>query len=395
MFGTRPGLLAIVAVIASSGFHNVWAKDLKITIPKHSELTPVQRLNREGVDAIRKHQYDKAEGLFYKAYLYDPADPFTLNNLGYISELQGQLDRAQKFYALASEQGSDAFVDRSNAKQLEGKSMRYALGTLKDGPMRVNRMNVQAVEMLSENRNSEANHLLQQALVLDPRNTFTLNNLGVVKEALGDYEGALKYYDAASNSHSTDPVVVTLNREWRGKPVSDMAAESASRLKKRMQNEESAQARAAMLTVRGVSAANRNDWQAARKDFIQAYTIDPYSAFSLNNLGYVAEKDGDLETAGFFYERALKADDANARIGLATQSAAEGKHIFAVANDSDQKVDDVLDQFSEARRQQSGPIELKRRGGSTSAEPESAPGNPASPDSAVPTAPEPQPQPPQ
>jgi len=77
MFGTRPGLLAIVAVIASSGFHNVWAKDLKITIPKHSELTPVQRLNREGVDAIRKHQYDKAEGLFYKAYLYDPADPFT------------------------------------------------------------------------------------------------------------------------------------------------------------------------------------------------------------------------------------------------------------------------------------------------------------------------------
>ena len=72
----------------------------------------MQRLNREGVDAIRKHQYEKAEAIFYKAYLYDPADPFTLNNLGYISELQGQLDRAHKFYTLASEQGSAA-LDRS------------------------------------------------------------------------------------------------------------------------------------------------------------------------------------------------------------------------------------------------------------------------------------------
>ena len=75
------------------------AGDLKLTLPKRSELTFVQRLNRDGVDALRKQQYEKAETLFYKAYLFDPGDPFTLNNLGYISELQGQLDRAQKFYS--------------------------------------------------------------------------------------------------------------------------------------------------------------------------------------------------------------------------------------------------------------------------------------------------------
>ena len=51
----------------------------------------MQRLNREGVEAVKRHDYEKAEALFLKAYLYDPADPFTLNNLGYISELQGQL----------------------------------------------------------------------------------------------------------------------------------------------------------------------------------------------------------------------------------------------------------------------------------------------------------------
>ena len=62
--------------------------DIKINIPKHSKLTPVQRLNREGVEAVRKHNYKKAEELFYKAYLFDPGDAFTLTNLGYIAELQ-------------------------------------------------------------------------------------------------------------------------------------------------------------------------------------------------------------------------------------------------------------------------------------------------------------------
>jgi len=39
---------------------------LKITIPRHSELTPVQKLNRDGVEAVKKHQYEKAASLFTK-----------------------------------------------------------------------------------------------------------------------------------------------------------------------------------------------------------------------------------------------------------------------------------------------------------------------------------------
>ena len=88
-------LLAIALALSAAGTSDAWARDmLKINIPRRSELTPVQRLNREGVDAVGKHQYDRAEALFYKAYLYDPSDPFTLNNLGDISDLNGQLDRA-------------------------------------------------------------------------------------------------------------------------------------------------------------------------------------------------------------------------------------------------------------------------------------------------------------
>ena len=378
MFRNPLILLAIIAVMVCFGAPNARAGDLKLTLPRHSELTLVQRLNREGVDAIRKQQYEKAETLFYKAYLFDPGDPFTLNNLGYISELQGQLERAQKFYALSSEQATDAVIDRANAKRLEGKPMRDAFGTLQDQPMQVNRMNVEAVRLLAAGRASEADLLLQKALALDPRNIFTLNNIGVAKEARGDYDEALTYYLAAADSHSTEPVIVTLNRAWRGKPVSIMAADSAKKLRERMQKAAGSQAQAALLAVRGVSATNRNDWPTARKDFLKSYSLDPYSAFSLNNIGYLSERDGDLETAEFFYARAEKAEDAKVRVGLATRSSAEGKHISAVAVDSDQKVDGRIIQENQAIRRHAGPIELKHRDDTPVVEPTVSPGEPQS-----------------
>jgi Flp pilus assembly protein TadD len=352
--------------MAAAGPHDMWPRDgLTITIPRRSEVTPVQRLNRSGVDAIKKHQYDKAETLFYKAYLYDPSDPFTLNNLGYISEVQGELDRARKFYALASEQGSSANIDRSNAKQLEGKPMNYAFESLLDMPMRVNRMNVDAMALLSENRDIEAIALLQKAATEDPLNPFTRNNLGVAYEAIGDFNNALKNYGAVVDSRSSEPVVVTVDRSWRGKPVSGMAAESARLLERRIKNMDPAEARATMLAVRGVSAANQNDWLAARQDFCDAYLLDPGSAFSLNNRGYVAEKDGDLETAQFFYDKARKAGGSNERVGLATQRAAEGKRLSVVAIESNFQVGGELNKYSQERRRKTGPIELTPREGSS------------------------------
>jgi Flp pilus assembly protein TadD len=370
MVAKRFSWLGIFTVIVIAGLAQIArAGDLKLTLPKRSHLTPVQRLNREGVEAIQKQHYEKAETLFYQAYLFDPADPFTLYNLGYVSELQGQLDRAQKLYGLASEQATDAVIDRTSVRQLEGKPMRDALGTLKDVPMQVNRMNVEAIRLLSQGRAPEALVLLQKALVLDPQNTYTLNNLGVAKEYRGDYDEALKYYTAAAQSHSSDPVIVTLNKAWRGKPVSEMAADSAKKLRERMQNAATAQAQATLLAVRGVSATNHNDWDTARQDFLKAYSLDPYSAFSLNNIGYLAERDGDLETAEFFYEKARKAQDATAKVGLATRTSAEGMRLFAVAADSDQKVDGEITQINQERRERPGPLGLKHRDNTPVVEP--------------------------
>jgi Flp pilus assembly protein TadD len=355
-------LIALAVAVSLFGMPGAWARDgVKITIARRSELTPVQRLNREGVDAVQRHQYDKAESLFFKAYLYDPADPFTLNNLGYISELQGQLDRASKFYARASEQSCSATIDKSNAKNLEGKSVDYAFKSLSDVPMRVNRMNVDAITLLAQSRGFEAIALLLKTLSLDPQNPFTLNNLGVAYEAVGDYDDALKYYGSTVEARSSEPVVVTLDRSWRGKTVSDMAAESASRLEARIRKMDPTEAHAVMFTLRGVTAINKNDWPEARQDFLQAYSLDPSSAFSLNNRGYVAEMDGDLESAQFFYDKARKADDSNARVGLASLRSAEGKRLVNVAAESNQQVDSELDTYSQERHRQTGPIELTPR----------------------------------
>jgi len=379
MFARQFRWRGIVAVFVIAGaMSQARAGDLKLTLPKRSHLTPVQRLNREGVEAIQKQHYEKAETLFYQAYLFDPADPFTLYNLGYVSELKGQLDRAQKLYGLASEQATDAVIDRTSVQQLEGKPMRDAFGSLKDVPMQVNRMNVEAIRLLSQGRAPEALVLLQKALAMDPHNTYTLNNLGVAKEYRGDYDEALKYYTAAADSHSSDPVIVTLNRAWRGKPVSEMAADSAKKLRERMQNAATAQAQATLLAVRGVSATNHNDWDTARQDFLKAYSLDPYSAFSLNNIGYLAERDGDLETAEFFYDKARKAEDAKAKVGLATRQSAEGMRLFAVAADSDEKVDSEITQLNQARRQQAGPVQLKHRDNTPVVEPVPQPAAPPS-----------------
>jgi len=360
---TKRVVLTVVVMIAGAA-PNLHAGDIKITLPRRSQLTPVQRLNREGVEAINKRHLSKAKALFYKAYLYDPGDAFTLNNLGYVAELEGQVERAQGFYALASAQSTEARIDKASVKELKGESLESAISTFHDVPMQVNRANVKAVGLLSEGRIREADAVLQQALTLDPRNPFTLNNLGVAKESQGEYGQALNYYNAAANAHVEDPVIVTMNGAWRGKAVSDMARSSADRLRKQMNKRQSDEAQVTLLNLRGVSAVNRNDWRAAQDYFSQAYRLGPDNAFSLNNQGFMAERNGDLESAQDFYNQARGAGGSGNRVGVASRPASEGQRLSAVADTSDGKVSNAIDVASEARRRRGGPVELKRRDGS-------------------------------
>lgn len=361
MLGKRLLLLGFVGFVVTGLRPNfAQAGDLKITIPRRSHLTPVQRLNREGVDAVRKHNYSKAEQLFYKAYLFDPDDAFTLNNLGYVSELQGQIDRAQRFYTLATEQSSEAVIDRASAKRVEGRPMKDALA-LADQPLEINHANVEAVRLLSQGRAPEADLLLQQTLKTDPRNVFTLNNLGVAKEMEGEAQEALKYYDEAAAAQSDSTAVVTVNRAWRGKRMSEMAQQNATALRERMSRANDLTEQVAELNLRGVSAVNRNDLRSADADFRKAYSLDPNNAFTLNNIGFVAELEGDRETAQFFYDRARQTGGANVTVGVATRRTEEGRKLFAVAQDSNARVEAKVEQDRNALRSQHEPVVLRRR----------------------------------
>jgi Flp pilus assembly protein TadD len=360
--------MTVVAMASAAVSPRANAGDLRITIPRRSELTPVQRLNREGVEAVRKHNYAKAQQLFYKAYLFDPDDPFTLNNLGYISELQGQVDRAQHYYTLASQQASDAVIDQASERRLEKQSMKQALGVA-DTPLQINHANVEAVRLLSQGRASEADLLLQKTLQSDPNNVFTINNMGVAKEMEGESQEALKYYDKAASMRSDAAAAVTLNRNWRGRPVSQIAEESARALRKRMEHEHDVPQQVAELNLRGVSAVNRNDLRSADEDFRKAYALDPNNAFTLNNVGYVAEIEGDRETAQFFYDRAQEAGGANIAVGLASRHSAEGMKLAAVAADSNTRVDSKISEERTALRQEHEPIVLRRRDNSVVDEP--------------------------
>ena len=345
----RVAPIAFLLLIVASFLH-AEEKTLRISIPKHTKPTPVQALNRDGVKAVEKHDYEKAKKLFYKAYLIDPNDPFTLNNLGYMAELEGDVDRAQRFYQLSQDQNSQATVDRSSNDDLKGKTVAAVAGHAQTGDVQVNVLNVEAISLLNKDRVAEADEILQKALRLDPKNPFTLNNLGYTKEKEGELEAATNYYRAAASANSTEPVVVALNKGWRGRPISEVAADNAKKLQKALKNGESNDAKVARLNQRGVSALNANDRVKARQYFEEAYKLDPDDAFALNNMGYVAELNGDRESADFYYAKAKEADNHERHVTLASRPEDEGKKLVEVADKNDTKAEASMQAQQELQR---------------------------------------------
>jgi len=353
-----PGLLAMhLLAKPSRGF----AGDLQVTIPQHSISTPSQKLNREGVAELKHRHQKKAKQLFYRAYLLDPDDPFTLNNLGYVSELEGDAERALRYYALAARHHTDAVIDQSSEATLKGKPLDEAFRRVQDSDQELSKLNERAIVLFQQGHVFEARNLLQSALPRYPHDPFLLNNLGYTLEAVGDLEGALRSYSAAASLHSTERVVVTPRVKWRGRPISEVAAGNAAAVSQQIARGEGVEATTARLNLRGVAALNDNHPLVARDFFFQAYKQDAQNAFTLNNLGYVAELAGDRESAEMYYEAARSGRDAKARVTYATRRDAEGREIDHLADDNQVDVEATLKAIQEAKRRAQRPIELKRR----------------------------------
>jgi Flp pilus assembly protein TadD len=339
-----------------------YAGDIHLKLPKRSKLTPVQQLNQAGVRALNHNDIAKARRDFYRAYLLDPDDPFTLNNMGYIAELDGEIDRAVKFYNLAAANGSNAVVALSSNRAMEGKLVSEISGNAANTPMQVKRLNVTAMGWMMKDRAPEAELVLRKALVLEPKNPFTLNNLAYVLEKEGELEEAVRLYSQAAASGSTEEVIIALNRSWRGRSISEVAALNADAARREVAAEQSVQARVARLNLRGVSALNRNQPAQARGYFQQAYRLDPGNAFSLNNMGYLAETEGDRESADYYYAKAREALGSTARVALSSRRSAEGMRLASVADGNRLSVENAEErQLAALRAEGAPPLPLRTR----------------------------------
>jgi Flp pilus assembly protein TadD len=377
--GTLVAIAGVLAMQLLAGATSGFAGDLKVSIPQRGVSTPSQKLNREGVAELKRGHEKKAKQLFYRAYLLDPDDPFTLNNLGYVAELEGDADRALRYYALASRDHTDAIIDKSSEASLRGKPLDAAFRQLQDSDQEISKINERAIVLMQEGHILEARNMLQSALPRHPQDPFLLNNLGYALEAIGDTEGALRCYSAAASLHSTKRVVVTPRIKWRGRPVSEVAAGNAAAVSEQIARGEGVEAAAARLNLRGVAALNDNDSAAARGFFLQAYKQDAQNAFTLNNLGYVAELSGDRESAEMYYEAARSGRDANAKVSYATRSEAEGQKIDSLADKNEGDVEATLKAIQETKRRAQRPIQLKLRdGASVAGEQDSTPVPPIS-----------------
>lgn len=356
----RSRLLTFLALPVLLAALQAGAQEVRIPLPKKSKYTPVQQLNRDGVAALKKHDIAKAKRLFYKAYLIDPNDPFTLNNLGYVAELEGSLDRAQRYYDQAQANTSEAVVDRSTAEEVQGKTVAKIAGHTAEGPMKVNQLNSEALGLLNQDRAPEADVVLQQALKLDPNNPFTLNNMGYAKEKEGEIEKAISFYDSSAATGSREPIVIAFNKNWRGKPISEVAARNAEASRKELEKAQDMQDQVARLNLRGVSAMNRNDRKAARQDFLEAYKLDPNNSFTINNMGYLAELEGDKETAQSYYEQARRAKRATSKIVVSTRPEVEGRPVGQVAEQSTALVESTFAAQAETKKR-IGPPALRTR----------------------------------
>ena len=369
-----PSVLALFLISGGVAAH---AQQVRIPLPKKSKFTPVQQLNRDGVAALKKHDISKAKRLFYKAYLIDPNDPFTLNNLGYVSELEGSRERAERYYDQAKANTSEAVIDRSTNQEAQGKTVASVAGHTAEGPMKVNELNSEALGLLNRDRAPEADVVLQAALKLDPKNPFTLNNMGFAKEKEGELESAIRYYDSSAATGSREPIVIAFNKSWRGKPISEVAEQNAEKSRKELSKSQDMQARVARLNLRGVSAMNRNDRKVARDSFEQAYKMDPKNSFALNNMGYLAELEGDTETAQSYYEQAQRAERARQKVMVSTRPEVEGQTVGHVAEESTTLVQSSFEAKAEARRRSGAPPALRTRDNRIIIEPKTKPKPPS------------------
>ena len=195
----------------------------------------------------------------------------------------------------------------------------------------------------------------------------------MVREKGGDLRGALEQYEAAARTNSEARVIVTTDSDARGRLVTEIADRNAKRIERRLPEAETAESQSARLTFLGVAAINHNHPQTARNNFVEALKLDSSNAFALNNMGFLAEMEGDQETADSYYARAQTAEKATQKVTAATRQDVLGMRLGEVASLNDNAVDAAITAEQQQKRRQGGPIQLRRRDNTPVVEPAQPP----------------------
>ena len=195
----------------------------------------INRANVQAVDLLQKNKAPEADLTLQNALKLDPQNPFTLNNLGFAREQEGELEDAYRYYLQAARQHSDAPIlvtthpswrgkDISEIASQNADKVQRLMAHEQDVSAQVARLNTRGVNAINRNDYQLARQYFQKAYQLDPKNAFALNNMGYLSEMDGDRETADYYYDKArSADQSSMRVVYATRKEMEGEKMAAVA----------------------------------------------------------------------------------------------------------------------------------------------------------------------------
>jgi tetratricopeptide (TPR) repeat protein len=198
----------------------------------------VNELNSQALGLLNADRAPEADVVLQQALKIAPNDPFTLNNLGFAKEKEGELEEAIRFYDRSAATGSRepiviAFNSSWRGKPISQVAARNAeksreeLSKSQDLQARVARLNLRGVSAMNRNDRKTARESFQQAYKLDPNNSFAINNMGYLAELSGDKETAQSFYEQAQRAdRSRQKVMVSTRPEVEGQTVARVAEQS-------------------------------------------------------------------------------------------------------------------------------------------------------------------------
>ena len=81
-------------------------------------------LTRDAVLAYRTGDVDKFKSNMKEAHEIDPEDPYVLNNMGFIYEMEGKKAEALSHYKEAAQKAGNRTVDVSQVREQEGRQLK-------------------------------------------------------------------------------------------------------------------------------------------------------------------------------------------------------------------------------------------------------------------------------